>query len=83
VWALIRSTQTTLSVSLVVMLRVGARLAGMTGFKVRCPRCKQTFSADDADDLADSLLDHVGKEHGHVPPREHVLARIEPSETAH
>ena len=51
----------------------------MTGFTVHCPRCKLTFSADDADELADALLDHVEKEHGHGPPREHVLARIERS----
>lgn len=49
----------------------------MTRLTVHCPRCKQSFSADDADTLADALVDHVEKEHGHAPPREHVLARIE------
>ena len=49
----------------------------MTGFSLRCPRCKQTFSSDDADQLADALVSHVEAEHGHAPPREHVLARIE------
>ena len=42
-----------------------------------CPRCKQTFTGDNADQLADSLVAHVEQEHGHAPPREHVLARIE------
>jgi hypothetical protein len=44
---------------------------------LRCPRCKQQFSEPDADDLADALIAHIEKEHGHAPPREHVLARIE------
>jgi len=54
----------------------------MTGVTVHCPRCKQTFSADDADELADALVDHVEQEHGHAPQREHVLARIERQNTA-
>jgi uncharacterized C2H2 Zn-finger protein len=54
-----------------------ARLADMTSFTMHCPRCKETFSTDDADVLADALVDHVEREHGHAPPREHVLARIE------
>jgi predicted small metal-binding protein len=49
----------------------------MTGVTMHCPRCKQTFSADEADELADSVVDHVEQEHGHAPQREHVLARIE------
>jgi uncharacterized C2H2 Zn-finger protein len=49
----------------------------MDDFAVRCPRCKQTFSDEDADRLADALVAHVEQEHGHAPPREHVLARIE------
>ncbi|NUR07663.1 MAG: hypothetical protein HOQ22_16520 [Nocardioidaceae bacterium] len=49
----------------------------MTGLTLRCPRCKRTFSGDDGDQLADALLSHVEQEHGHAPPREHVLARIE------
>jgi uncharacterized C2H2 Zn-finger protein len=53
----------------------------MTGLMLRCPRCKQTFSSDDADQLADVLVDHVEQEHGHAPPREHVLARIEQQDT--
>ena len=48
----------------------------MTAFTLRCPRCKRTFSNDDADQLADALVSHVEKEHGHAPPREHVLTRI-------
>ena len=42
-----------------------------------CPRCKQPFSSDSADALADAIVAHVEQEHGHAPPREHVLARIE------
>jgi uncharacterized C2H2 Zn-finger protein len=49
----------------------------MDDFVVRCPRCRQSFSSGDADQLADALITHVEKEHGHAPPREHVLARIE------
>jgi len=49
----------------------------MTALTVHCPRCKQPFLADDADQLADALVDHVEQEHGHVPQRERVLARIE------
>jgi predicted small metal-binding protein len=54
----------------------------MTDFTVHCPRCKQHLSGDDADRLADALLDHVQQEHGHAPPREHVLARIERQDPA-
>ncbi len=54
----------------------------MTGFTVRCPRCKQSFSGDDVDLLADALVDHVEGEHGHAPPREHVLSRIQRSDAA-
>jgi hypothetical protein len=49
----------------------------MDDLALRCPRCKQTFSGDDADQLADALLAHLEQDHGHAPPREHVLARIE------
>jgi hypothetical protein len=52
-------------------------MANMTSLILRCPRCKQTFSKDDPDQLADALIAHLGREHGHAPPREHVLARIE------
>ena len=44
---------------------------------LRCPRCKQEFSRPDADALADALIAHIEQEHGHAPPRAHVLARIE------
>lgn len=44
---------------------------------IRCPRCKQTFTSGNADLLAGVLITHVEQEHGHAPPREHVLARIE------
>jgi uncharacterized C2H2 Zn-finger protein len=54
----------------------------MTDLTLRCPRCKQAFSSDDADQLADALVKHVEQEHGHAPPREHVLARIERQNTA-
>jgi hypothetical protein len=49
----------------------------MTNLALRCPRCKQAFSGDDADQLADALLAHLDEEHGHAPPRDHVLSRIE------
>lgn len=49
----------------------------MAGLWLRCPRCKQQFSEPDADGLADALIAHIKQEHGHAPPREHVLARIE------
>lgn len=49
----------------------------MDAFGLRCPRCKKPFSSDNADHLADTLLAHLEAEHGHAPPREHVLARIE------
>ncbi len=49
----------------------------MDDLTVRCPRCKQTFSGDDSEPLAGALVAHVDQEHGHAPPREHVLARIE------
>ena len=58
------------------------RLVHMDDFVVRCPRCKQTFSSDNADRLADALVTHVEQEHGHAPPREHVLARIQRQNTA-
>jgi len=49
----------------------------MDDVAARCPRCKQIFSSGSADQLADALIAHVEQEHGHAPPREHVLARIE------
>jgi predicted small metal-binding protein len=49
----------------------------MARLSLRCPRCKQEFSAPAADELADALIAHVEQEHGHAPQREHVLARIE------
>lgn len=49
----------------------------MDAFTLSCPRCKRPFSGDDADDLAETLLAHLKAEHGHAPPREHVLSRIE------
>ncbi len=49
----------------------------MDDFIVRCPRCRQIFSSGNADQLAAALIAHVEDEHGHAPPREHVLARIE------
>jgi uncharacterized C2H2 Zn-finger protein len=53
------------------------KLVRMDTFVVRCPRCRQTFSSDNADQLADALVAHVEQDHGHAPPREHVLERIE------
>jgi hypothetical protein len=44
---------------------------------MRCPRCKQDLTAADADTRADDMLTHLRDTHGHAPPREHVLARIE------
>jgi len=49
----------------------------MDDLALRCPRCTKAYSGDDADELADALLAHVEQDHGHAPPREHVLARIE------
>jgi hypothetical protein len=49
---------------------------GMDSLTVRCPRCKQTLAGDDASLLADELIRHVEHDHGHAPPREHVVARI-------
>jgi len=43
---------------------------------MHCPRCKHPVTADDADTLADQMLDHLREAHDHAPPREHVLARI-------
>ena len=43
---------------------------------IRCPRCKLTLTGSDEDTLADTMLAHVGSEHGHQPPREHVIGRI-------
>ena len=44
---------------------------------LHCPRCKRELIADDAEQLADDVLAHLESAHGHAPPREHVLARIE------
>jgi hypothetical protein len=49
----------------------------MTELALRCPRCKETFTSPDAEQLADELLAHLDEEHGHAPPRAHVLARIQ------
>ena len=49
----------------------------MDGYRLRCPRCKQTFVGDSVDQLVDELLAHVEDQHGHAPPREHVVARVE------
>jgi uncharacterized C2H2 Zn-finger protein len=49
----------------------------MDDLALRCPRCKKAFFGEDADRLADALLAHVERDHGHAPPRDHVLARIE------
>ena len=43
---------------------------------MRCPRCKQSFEAENPEGLADDVLAHLEVTHGHAPPREHVLARI-------
>ena len=53
------------------------RLVFMDAFALSCPRCKKTFSSDSVDHLTDTLLTHLNAEHGHAPPREHVVARIE------
>lgn len=58
-------------------MRPSPTLEHMTELTLRCPRCKETFASDDADRLADALLAHLEDAHGHAPPREHVLARIE------
>ena len=42
-----------------------------------CSRCKVELAAEDPEALADQVLDHLRETHGHVPPREHVLARID------
>lgn len=47
-----------------------------TQLTMRCPRCKQIVTAGTEDLLADTMLDHLS-EHGHQPPRDHVLARIQ------
>lgn len=49
----------------------------MADFSLRCPRCKREFSHPDPDGLADALIAHIEQDHGHAPPREHVLARID------
>jgi predicted small metal-binding protein len=49
----------------------------MADLALRCPRSKHTMTSDNAEALADDMLAHVKAEHGHEPPREHVLARIE------
>ncbi|WP_164512604.1 hypothetical protein [Nocardioides baekrokdamisoli] len=49
----------------------------MAELSLQCPRCKASFSGEEADSLADLLIGHVEAEHGHAPLREHVLARIE------
>jgi hypothetical protein len=49
----------------------------MPSLSLHCPRCKEPFAGDDADELADTVLAHVEAAHGHAPPREHVLSRIE------
>ena len=49
----------------------------MTDFQLRCPRCKTEFRGDDPEELADVLIAHIQADHGHAPPREHVLSRIE------
>lgn len=63
--------------------RQEGRLIGMADVTMRCPRCKETLTSDDAERLADALVSHVAQEHGHAPPREHVLARIERERSAH
>ena len=55
----------------------GETLAGMADLTLRCPRCKLILTGSDPEQLADDLLDHVAQAHGHAPPREHVLSRIE------
>ena len=42
---------------------------------MRCPQCKLDLTAVDDEALADAMMTHL-LEHGHQPPREHVLARI-------
>jgi hypothetical protein len=49
----------------------------MDGFRLACPRCGQTFAQDTVDPLVDELLAHLEDRHGHRPPREHVIARVE------
>ena len=48
----------------------------MDEFAVRCPRCKRTFTGDEREQLADTLIEHLAQEHGHSPPRDHVVARV-------
>ena len=49
----------------------------MDGYTLACPRCQQTFAQDSVDRLVDELLAHLEHQHGHAPPREHVVARVE------
>ena len=44
--------------------------------QMRCPRCKLDLTAGDVEALTDVMLEHLQTEHGHQPPREHVIARI-------
>jgi hypothetical protein len=40
-----------------------------------CHNCDETLQAPSEDELADLAIAHA-QQHGHTPPREHVLARI-------
>lgn len=44
---------------------------------IRCPRCKRTITGDDDDVVVEMMQQHALSEHGgHLPPREHILARL-------
>ena len=40
-----------------------------------CHSCEETMKAETEDELVELGLEHAAK-HGHVPPREHVVARV-------
>lgn len=54
-----------------------ATLVRMESYALRCPRCKRTLTGHDPELLADELIAHAEQDHGHAPPREHVVARVE------
>lgn len=58
-------------------LACGYKTRFMAELSFHCPRCKTPFSGTNAEALTDDVIAHLEADHGHAPPRDHVLARIE------
>lgn len=46
-------------------------------YEQTCPRCGREFTGDDKNVVADAVVEHARREHGHALDRDIVLAHLE------